>query len=191
MTDPAPVDPVISLPAESATAQTEPDYQAMYNASKAEHDTVKQQITELTSDRDKYKDLIDRLSGVLNPDSPVDPERLSVELKSREDALRERTVEVAVLRLGGQHAPALLDSRAFMASVASLDPTTPEFETKVKAAASKTTPAQSSGGADLTGGGGNSGKQQLSQADLKEMSPAAIMQAKEDGLLQNLLTGTA
>jgi hypothetical protein len=149
------------------------------------------------AERDSLKDILSKLGAVLNPDRKPDPDQLAKSLKEREDALSEKTLELAVLRLAGERGNGLLDSRRFMASIKGLDPSGSDFEAKVKAAVDATpappadgkTPNPSrSGGAELNGGTTGT-KKQLTRADLKGMSSDEIVKAQNEGLLDDLLAG--
>lgn len=103
------------------------DIQAALDADKAE--------------RQKQMDALAIAFGLKSGDEPPDPAKLAEELKAerekgqaeisrRDSALRERTIELAVLRNAARHGgngDALLDSRSFMAKVNGLDPSAGGF----------------------------------------------------------------
>ncbi|MGH7954749.1 MAG: hypothetical protein ACREOZ_02185 [Gloeomargaritales cyanobacterium] len=192
-----PVDPPVNNPppVEQPKPANTTDYKTMYEKALADQESGKKTLSDAQKERDNFKNLIEKITGALNPDKPPDPEKLANDLKQRESALKEKNVELAVMRHGGEHANTLLDSRKFMNEVNGLDPDAKDFEEKLKALIEtnkpKGPPVKSSGGADLTGGGNNSEKRQLSRADLKGMSPAEINKARNDGLLDDLMAGKA
>ncbi len=116
--------------------------------------------------------------GIDNPDE-VTPEQLADQNKAQAATLRQRTVELAVVRAAGKFdadAEALLDSRSFLDGLADLDPDDKDFATQVadeiKAAVKrnpklkgKAQAAGSSGGAHGSGSGTGSGNNQDDDED--------------------------
>lgn len=139
---------------------------------------VKKLRDEAASSRTQHtalKTTLDAINAALNPDAKkgdkADPTKLAEQLAARETALRETTVENAVLKAAprnGADGPALTDSREFMRKVNALDPADEKFATKVADAIKKavtdnpryaaTTGPRKSGGPIPNGGGGNGGK---------------------------------
>lgn len=142
----------------------------------------------------------------------TDPEKITAELQEERNRGRQTRVELAVLRAAsaaGADPDALLDSRAFLDKVKDLDPgdtvgiraaIAEAVEANPRLAIKKTDPPEDQAGggntnsgqaqaaaggtvADMSGGGG---KQQLTQADLRGMSPEEILKAYEGGRLANL-----
>jgi hypothetical protein len=147
---------------------------------------------------------IGRALGLVQDAEPIDPAALTEQLTaSQADALGAR-IELSVYRTAqrlGANADALLDSRAFVDSIDSLDvdPTdatafAAAVEERVQAAlkanpslkAGPSGPPQ--GAADFTGAGDGSVRQ-LTEDDLKTMTPEQIVAAQEAGQLRNLLGG--
>lgn len=129
--------------------------------------------TKLTAAEQAQQDAIRALAkaaGIEIPgdtDAAPDPAQLAQELTTAQQASRQAAVELAVYKTASKHSgdpEALLDSRAFLANVATLDPTAEDFTTSVDAAikaaldanpklkAARPGPAAS--GADHSGGSG-------------------------------------
>ncbi|WP_060888664.1 hypothetical protein [Streptomyces scabiei] len=116
--------------------------------------------------------------GLLKPDETPDPAKLAAELGDKdtrigglEGTVRSLTVELAAYKAAPKHeanATALLDSRAFMESVAGLDPTAADFPTKLDDAIKAAVEANQQlrmvpgvprrGGGDFPGGPGTTGR---------------------------------
>lgn len=106
------------------------------------------------------------LGFVKDGDDAPKPEELTAQVQAAQAAARDSAVQLAVFKTAGAHQGdpnALLDSRAFLAKVADLDPADTEFQTKVDAAIKaavadnpklKATQAAARSGTDLTGGTG-------------------------------------
>lgn len=97
-------------------------------------------------------------------DEAPDPAALKAHLESAQKAHRETAVELAVYRNAGKHdadPEALTDSRAFLRSIADLDPTDSEFASKVgkaiKQAVTDNPKLKAAGQAPARGGGDFSG----------------------------------
>jgi hypothetical protein len=149
------------------------------------------------------RDAIAKALGLKGDDDPVKAAQTAAE--QRDAALAEAKatkVENAVLRSAGKlgaSAEALTDSRSFMRALEAIDPGADDFSAQVDAAIEKALeahpslkaapaappapPARSGGPV----GGGIPVAGQLTEADLKDMSPAEIVKAKEDGRLNQLL----
>ncbi|WP_263120848.1 hypothetical protein [Cellulomonas sp. RIT-PI-Y] len=106
------------------------------------------------------------LGFIKDGDGTPDVDALTKQATDAQVAARTAQIELAVFRTAGNHEGdpnALLDSRAFLAKVADLDPTDAEFQTKVDAAVKaaiadnpklKAAQAAARSGTDLTGGTG-------------------------------------
>lgn len=128
------------------------------------------------------KKTLDAIQKALNPDAKGDEkptaEQLTKALTEREADAKQAKTELAVYKLAGKHsadADALLDSRAFLAKIADLDPTkTADIEKAIKEAVTnnpklKTVLAAGASGADFSGG---SGEGALTQEKFDSMTPS-------------------
>ncbi|MEU3102934.1 hypothetical protein [Streptomyces griseoflavus] len=114
---------------------------------------------------------IGRALGIVDDDTPPDPDQLAQQLAAEQAKAKATAVELAVFRTAptaGADPDALLDSRAFADSVANLDPTdtdaiknaiTAAVEANPRLAAQQPAPQQQGtgparSGAEFTGGGG-------------------------------------
>lgn len=80
---------------------------------------------------------IGKALGLVKDDETPDPAKLTEQLTTAQTAQRAALVELAVFKAAGNHKAdpaALLDSRAFLASVTDLDPSGSDFAAKVDAA---------------------------------------------------------
>jgi hypothetical protein len=114
---------------------------------------------------------IGKALGIVDDDTPPDPDQLAQQLAAEQARARQTAVELAVYRTAptaGADPDALLDSRTFADAVAQLDPTdtaaiTAAIQAAVKAnprlAAQQQAPQQPAGparsGAEFTSGGGS------------------------------------
>lgn len=94
---------------------------------------------ELREQRKHYEEFTAGLAKLigLGEEEPPDPEVLTQQLSSAQAETRQARVELAVYRAAAQHGAdpdAVLDSRSFQAAVADLDPSAPDFETRVNTA---------------------------------------------------------
>jgi hypothetical protein len=148
------------------------------------------------------RDAIAKALGLKGDDDPVQAALTAAE--QRDAALsevRQAKVENAVLMMAERHGAdpiALTDSRSFMRATEGLDPSAEDFTAKVedaiktaleanpllKSQAVAPAPPARSGGPV---GGGAAVPGQLTQEDVKTMTPAEIVKAKEDGRLNQLL----
>lgn len=197
MTDPQPPTPPTppSPPADPPTPLPDnppapPNADAAW---KAEKEALEARIAELTKNDKGSKELIAQLSAILDPNAKPDPDKLASQLQERDQTLKQRTLELAIVRHAGEAAEQLLDSRSFMDKASELDVSEPNLSDKVKELVKKHAPVAKppakSGGADLNGGGNNNGKQQWTNDDLERNkdNPAAIMEAQTNGLLDTIL----
>lgn len=115
---------------------------------------------------------------------------------ARSEALKARR-ELAIFKSAATHSAdpsRLLDSTSFLASIDGLDPATDgeKIDAAIKAAVEsnpylKATRAVGASGIEQTGGSGVQG--QITEEQLKGMSPEQIVEAQEKGLLKSLLGG--
>ncbi|MFD8151739.1 hypothetical protein ACFV28_13440 [Streptomyces sp. NPDC059720] len=132
--------------------------------------TAKQRAAEEA--RTELAQQIGRALGLVDDDTPPDPDQLAQQLAAEQAKARQTAVELAVFRTAptaGADPDALLDSRAFADSVANLDPTdtdaiknaiTAAVEANPRLAAQQQAPQQQGtgparSGAEFTGGGGS------------------------------------
>lgn len=131
--------------------------------------TAKQRAAEEA--RTELAQQIGRALGLVDDDTPPDPDQLAQQLAAEQAKAKATAVELAVFRTApaaGADPDALLDSRTFADSVANLDPTdtdgiknaiTAAIEANPRLAAQQQTPQQQGtgparSGAEFTGGGG-------------------------------------
>ncbi|WP_076260862.1 hypothetical protein [Intrasporangium flavum] len=115
------------------------------------------------------KKTLDAIMAAINPEKDgekPDPVKLAAQLTDSQRDGRQTKVELAVYKTASKHSgdpDALLDSRAFLAKVADLDPSADDFQSKVDAAIKsavadnpklKAARAAGASGADRTGGSG-------------------------------------
>ena len=185
-------------------APGEPNYVELLTQARAEQDRQRTELDEMRTERDGTKQLLEKIAELFKPSDPADPNKLNATISERDAAiaardkqLKERDLELAVLRLAGDKAGSLLDSRRFMDDVFKLDPTAADFTTRLQELVAKAAPSPSdggekrdkptnTGGADLTGGNSNE-LTQLTEDDLTKMQPEKILEAKAQGRLNNLL----
>lgn len=176
---------------------------------------VGDKLAQFEADQVKQRDAFARALG-LKTDEPPTSEQLTEQLtksQSERDAERDRArqaaVELAVFRNSAAMAAdgnALLDSRAFAATLAGLDPAAGDFADQVKDAITKAieahpqyklTPATSaapeppapptvpkSGPGQFTGAPNS--PRQWSEEDVAHASPSQLQEAINKGLLENL-----
>lgn len=80
---------------------------------------------------------IGKALGLVKDDETPDPAKLTEQLTATQAQARQAAVELAVYKAAGKHSGdpvAILDSRAFLASVTDLDPNGSDFNTAVNAA---------------------------------------------------------
>lgn len=150
---------------------------------------------------DARKELAQTIGKALGlvEDEPIDPAKLTESLTAAQADARRAQVELAVFRsataANGDPA-ALLDSSSFLASLDGIDPTdtaavTAAIEAAVAAnprlgaATDPRLPAPNP--AQGTSGGGPASVAQLTEADLKSMTPEQIVTAQNEGRLNTLL----
>lgn len=141
-------------------------------------------------------------------DGAPDPQKLLAQVSSATQIANDKSRELAIFRAanGVANADLLLDSRAFMAQTADLDPSSADFNERVKALVAQTVTANPSlaatppaaaappvvpppalpaaSGADFSGAPPGSG--QWTEADVEKASPEALSKAIDQGLLKSL-----
>ena len=128
--------------------------------------------------------------GEAQPDPAALAQRIADADKAQADTARQLAIYKAATAAGADPAK-LLDSNSFMTSVQGLDPTdgaavAAAITAAVTANASlKAARAAGASGIEQTGGTGEQG--QITEAQLKTMTPNQIVAAQEKGLLRNLL----
>jgi len=126
--------------------------------------------TKLTAAEQAQQDAIRALAKAAGIELPgeqaPDPQQLTQQLTATQQQARQAAVELAVYKAAGAHQGdplALLDSRAFLAKVADLDPTAEDFTTKVSDAIKgavtdnpklRSAPVAGASSADHAGGSG-------------------------------------
>jgi hypothetical protein len=136
----------------------------------------------------------------LKPDEKADPAKLAEQLTASQAAARQSAVQLAVYQAAskaGANAAALLDSVGFANATKDLDPTAADFAAQVEKAIAeavtanpllKATPAgPARSGGQFTGAPG--APDQITEDQLKTMTPEQIVEAQAKGQLRNLLGG--
>ena len=132
--------------------------------------------------------------GLAKDDETPDPAKLTEQLTASQQATADTARELAIFKAAAAHGadPArLLDSNSFMSSVKGLDPADGNAVAEaIKAAVGanpllKAVRATGASGVDLGGGTGEQG--QITEQQLKTMSPEAIVAARKAGKLNGLL----
>ncbi|WP_328981763.1 hypothetical protein OG258_19915 [Streptomyces mirabilis] len=168
---------------------------------RAEVDSEKAKRTEMETKFSGFMDGFAKLFG--GEEKQLTPEQIAQKAQESDKTAREATVKLAVFQTAGKHGAdpdALLDSASFVRAIGKLDPSSDTFAANVdtaiknavdnnarlKAQSAPQVPAK--GGVDMTGG--TSGKRQLTPAEVDHLSktnPAALVKAREDGLLKDYL----
>jgi hypothetical protein len=132
--------------------------------------------------------------GLVKGDEKPDADALAKEIATARQEAADRARELAIYKAASAHGadPArLLDSNSFMTSVKGLDPADGDaVANAIKAAVTanqslKAARAAGASGVELSGGTGEQG--QITEQQLKTMTPEQIVQAQAKGLLRNLL----
>ena len=196
--------PPVQPPTPPVPASGEPTYAELLTQARAEQDRQRTELDEMRTERDGTKQLLEKIAELFKPSNPADPNALNATISERDAALaaqtkqlKERDIELAVVRLAGDRAGSLLDSRRFMDDAFKLDPTAADFTTRLQELVTRAVPSlpeggekkdkpTNTGGADLTGGNSNE-LTQLTEDDLTKMQPEKILEAKAQGRLNNLL----
>jgi hypothetical protein len=133
-------------------------------------------------------------AGIKTAEEPLDASKLSADLAAEREAKVSTARELAIFRAAsasGADPAKLLDSNSFMTSVKGLDPSDGEAVAAAITAAVtanqslKAARAAGASGIELSGGTGEQG--QITEQQLKTMSPEQIVEAQAKGQLRNLL----
>lgn len=157
--------------------------------------------TAATEARTEMARALAKAAGIELPGDKPDPDKLAADLTASRDEGRQAILQLAVYKAAAApginaNPDALLDSLSFQTAVKDLDPKATDFGAKVteaiKAAVTanpnlKTGRAPGASGVDMTGGSGEPG--QITEDQLKTMTPEQIVDAQNKGLLKNLLGG--
>jgi hypothetical protein len=203
---PVPVPTAPSAPATAADVASLPDWaQKLITDTRAEAADWRTKLRAAETSAGQQGELLGKVAAALGLDAGgrPDPAKLAEQLTASQAETKRRAVELAVYRGAAEQAgnpDALLDSRRFMAEVADLDPAAADFPAKVTAAikaavaanptlkaAVQAPAAPPRSGGEFTGGPG--GECQLTEDDLKSMTPEQIVEAQNKGLLKTLLGG--
>jgi len=139
-------------------------------------------------------ELLQKLGLTKEGEPQPDPAKLAADLAAEREAKANTARELAIFKAAGAAGadPAkLLDSNSFMTSVQGLDPTDGEAVAAAITAAVtanqslKAARAAGASGIEQTGGSGEQG--QITEQQLKTMTPDQIVAAQAKGLLRNLL----
>jgi len=194
---PAPATP----PPESVDAL--PDFaQKMIRELRAEAASNRTKATTAEATRAETMDAIAKALGLKGDDDPAKAAQTAAdERDAAKTVAKNLAVENAVLRMAnkqGANPESLTDSRSFMRQLEVIDPGADDFATQVEAAiktalegnpalkaqgAAPVAPARSGGPV----GGGAAVPGQVTEDELKTMSPAQIEQAQKDGRLNAIL----
>lgn len=135
-----------------------------------------------------------KAAGIKVEGEQPDPAKLTADLTTAQQAQADTARQLAIYKAAstaGADPAKLLDSNSFMTSVQGLDPTDGEavaaaITSAVTANTSlKAARAAGASGIEQTGGTGEQG--QITEQQLKTMTPNQIVAAQEKGLLRNLL----
>ena len=136
-------------------------------------------------------------AGIKTAEEPLDAAKLTADLSAKDQALRALTVERALdkaARKNGADEDLLAAVLAHKGDLGKLDPTSEDFATQLDALVKSTVEsnpklkavrATGASGIELSGGTGEQG--QITEQQLKTMSPEQIVAAQSKGLLRNLL----
>ena len=151
-------------------------------------------LAKKTAADEARNELLQKLGLTKEGEAAPDPAQLAKDLAAERTAKTTTARELAIFKAAstaGADPAKLLDSNSFMTSVQGLDPTdgnavTAAITAAVTANASlKAARAAGASGIEQTGGTGEQG--QITEAQLKTMTPDQIVAAQEKGLLRNLL----
>lgn len=140
-----------------------------------------------------------KAAGIELPGDKPDPDKLAADLTASRAKGQQASLALAIYKAApplSANPDALLDSLSFQTAVKDLDPDSADFDTKVAEAINKavtanpnlkTGRAPGASGVDMSGGSGEPG--QITEDQLKTMTPEQIVDAQNKGLLRNLLGG--
>lgn len=154
----------------------------------------------LTAADEATKNLTSQLAkalGLAKDDEPLDPAKLTEQLSAKDQAIRdlkvERALDKAARKVGADED--LLDAvLTRKGALAGLDPSADDFTQQLDALVKaevdanpklKAARAAGASGVELSGGTGEQG--QITEQQLKTMTPEQIVAAQAKGLLRNLL----
>jgi len=189
---PAPVEPTPAANVWDDPAAARAEIEKLRRENGAERVNAKTAAAE-----EARNELLQKLGLTKDGAEKPDPDALAKDLTTAREQARQTAVELAVYRAAAANKAnpdALLDSASFLAKVRTLDPNGADFATQVTDAITaavtankslKATPAVGASGVELNGGTGETG--QITEAQLARMTPEAIVEAQEKGLLKNLL----
>jgi hypothetical protein len=158
--------------------------------------------TSAETGRQETMDAIAKALGLKGDDDPAKAAQTAAEERdAAKSVAKNLAVENAVLRMAnkqGANPESLTDSRAFMRQLEAIDPAADDFAEKVEEAiktALKANPALKAQAALVAAparsggpvGGGAAVPGQVTEEELKNMSPTQIEQAQKDGRLAAIL----
>lgn len=156
-------------------------------------------VSAKTAGEKAQQELTDKLAVALGlkPDPTLDPTALTQQVSAAQAKANQAAIQLAVYKAASANQgnpDALLDSNTFLANVSALDPSSSDFNTQVSAAVKaavaanptlKAARAASASGIEL---GGSEENGQITEAQLRDMSPDEIVKAQSEGRLRNLLS---
>lgn len=150
--------------------------------------------------RKEIAEQIGKALGLVADDTPPDPQVLAEQIATERAAAAQARTELAVYRAAraaGADPDALLDSRAFIASISALDASADDFASQVNGLIKEAVTANPKlravqvapkSGADLSGGTGETNGQ-LTREQLAALPPADRLKAASEGRLSHILNG--
>jgi hypothetical protein len=190
---PAPVEPAPVEPAPAPAVWDDPA------AARAEIEKLRRQngderiLAKKTAADEARQEILQKL-GLVKGDEKPDPAALAQQITAAQQAQADTARQLAIYKAAtaaGADPAKLLDSNSFMTSVQGLDPTDgAAVAAAITAAVTANTSlkaarAAGASGIEQTGGTGEQG--QITEQQLKTMTPDQIVAAQEKGLLRNLL----
>jgi small-conductance mechanosensitive channel len=187
-------------------------YRTERNELKASADALKSAQEQQQAETASLKDILAKLSAVLNPDAntPPDPAKLAEQLTAAQaetakvtaeyqKEIRDLTIRASLPGvLSKANAKPGLTEKVLIADgvLAKLDPSSDTFQADLESAVNaaleqnpdlKVAPVAKRSGAEIPGRSG--GSDQLTREQLKGMKPEQIEKARQDGRLRTLLGG--
>lgn len=146
-----------------------------------------------TAAETKAQAVLDAIAKATGQAAETDPVKLASDLTAAQDAAKDAARELAIFKAAGSAADPvkLLDRTSFMNAVRGIDPAdgtalAAAIEAAVKADPTlKSARAAGASGIEQTGGSGEQG--QISEEQLKNMTPEQIVEAHKKGQLNHLL----
>jgi len=203
---PVPTPPPAAAPAAQSTDTT--DWKAETEKWKAlarKHEAQAKANVAAASTAEEQKANLAKVAAALGLNiETTDPAAITAQLQAAQAAERARSTELAVLRAASRldaDGDALLDSRAFLAGIADLDPNDPAAITdaikaavaanpKFARAATGAAPAAAPPQRQTSGGqydGAPGGNRQWTADDIARATPAQMSEAMSKGLLQQYM----